>query len=113
MPQSRSLRHLIKAEDLFHTAVAVRCDHENVATHFVCRRRNAKDNVVMKLPLLPMIEQLVRIPPLTNLCKKRPEHQMRCQLTHDVCSDGVHIVRIALDERACHPPKVGADQRDQ
>ena len=58
MPQRRARGDLVEAEDLFDAAVAIRCDRKDLA-----RQRflvlHAHDDVVVKLTLPPMIDEIV------------------------------------------------------
>jgi hypothetical protein len=65
VPQRFLGRQFGKTQNLFHASVAVGRDDKDRSGK-VGRASHTNDYVVVKLPLLPMIEQLVRSPAMTK-----------------------------------------------
>ena len=58
VPERRALRNFVEAQHFLHAAVAVRCDRKDLAgQRFLVVE--AHDDVVMKLALSPMIDEIV------------------------------------------------------
>ena len=70
VPQCPALRSALEGEHLFHAAVAVRRDDEDDSV------RKPYDDVVMKLSLLPVIEQLVASVLRSEVVEERPEDEV-------------------------------------
>lgn len=66
MPQGAALWKRFEARDFFHAAIAVRGHNQNLATQSRSCSFHAQDHVVVKLALLPMIDELVCPPTTTN-----------------------------------------------
>jgi len=77
VPERGAIGGLTEREDFLHTTVAVRGDDKNLSGDISAARVDANHGVVMKLALLPVIEQLVATSAATNLVKKSPESQLR------------------------------------
>ena len=59
MPESGSRRDLVETEHLFDAAVAIRCDRKDFAGQSF-GIADTHDDVVVKLTLLPVVDNLVR-----------------------------------------------------
>ena len=59
MPEGRSLGDLVEAEHFFDAAVAIRCDRKDSPGQRLAIA-DAHDDIVMKLTLFPVIDELVR-----------------------------------------------------
>lgn len=75
-PQRIALGNLVESKDFLHASVAVRAHDENAVG-------DAEDEVVMKFPLSPVRNQLVRAEAAGNLGQKITEHQTFTELLQD------------------------------
>jgi hypothetical protein len=66
VPERKAIRHGIEAEDFLHPAVAVRRDDQGVPRQLTPRSGHTHDHVVVKLPLVPVIDELISPPPVAN-----------------------------------------------
>lgn len=108
VPQRHPVRNLCEAKHLFDSAVAVRRNDQHRTRQLTRSLGNANHYVVMKLALLPVVNELVPPPSLAHALEKRPEYQRRSQLIDDLVPDAIHRRTLARNQSSL---KFGRDMR--
>lgn len=81
MPQSAAVGHVVEGEDLLHAAVAVGRDDEDRSSRAgAVGSDDSHHDIVMKLALLPVIEEFVATATSTQFFEKRAENERIGQL---------------------------------
>lgn len=74
MPERRGIDRLVKAEDFFDTAITVGGDHQVLPRKARPCVSDTDNDVVVKLALLVVDEQIVRTPVLADAVEDRTKH---------------------------------------
>src|SRR5690348_11565811 len=74
VPEREAVRQVIERKYFFDAAVAVGGYHEHFATEIGTGALDSDHHVVMKLALLPVVDELVATPALPYLFEQAAEH---------------------------------------
>jgi hypothetical protein len=80
-PKSASCRWLTEAKNFLHATVAVRGDHQDRARQPV-PRINSENQIMMKLALLPVVDDLVATVPTSHVVEERTQSEVSRKLSH-------------------------------
>jgi len=78
VPQSRAVWDIREAKDFLHAAIAVGGHNQNASGKHPVRRGDAENDVVVKLTLLPMVDELVCTPTFPHALQESAEHERSC-----------------------------------
>jgi hypothetical protein len=106
VPKRVAIGYVREAKDFLHAAVAVRGNDQDRSGKFSRRATNPQHRVVVKLALLPMIDELIPVPAKTHVIEERAKHERIRQICDDRVVSRLHNEMVARRRVTLKPGRV-------